>query len=104
LVLLGIGFFGGNPVALGVGLALGALAGLELSVREHLAGYRSHTVLLAAAAALPVVAALYYLAGLILLACLLAGAAVFGLAFVMLRRAFRSASGGLSYRIGGLRG
>ena len=34
---------------LGVGLVLGSLAGLELSVREHFAGYRSHTLLLAAA-------------------------------------------------------
>src|ERR671917_408499 len=32
------------------GLALGSLGGLELSVREHFAGYRSHTIMLAAAA------------------------------------------------------
>ena len=29
--------------------ALGSLAGLEISLREHLAGYRSHTTVLAAA-------------------------------------------------------
>ena len=34
------------------GLALGSLAGLELSIREHFAGYRSHSMLLAGAVAL----------------------------------------------------
>ena len=36
-----------------VGLALGALAGMELSIREHFAGYRSHTLLLSGAAGSP---------------------------------------------------
>src|SRR5215218_4416067 len=31
------------------GLALGSLAGLELAIREHFAGFRSHTTLLAGA-------------------------------------------------------
>ena len=39
-----------GTVLLATGLALGVLAGLELSIREHFAGYRSHTLLLAAAA------------------------------------------------------
>ena len=33
-------------------LALGSLAGLELAIREHFAGYRSHSTLLAAVAGL----------------------------------------------------
>ena len=33
------------------GLVLGSLAGLELAAREHFAGYRSHSSLLAACAA-----------------------------------------------------
>src|ERR687897_519456 len=52
LVLLVAGFFVApprGPVMLGAGLVLGSLAGLELAAREHLAGYRSHTLLLGGA-------------------------------------------------------
>ena len=57
-------FVGGSQgtVLLTTGLALGSLAGLELSVREHFAGYRSHTALLAAAAAVATLALLFYAA------------------------------------------
>ena len=103
LVLLGIGFFAGNPAALGVGLVLGSAAGLELSVREHFAGFRSHTVLLAATAFVAVVAGLLYLADLPVPVALAAGAVVFAGLFWALRAAFRRASGGLSFRAG-LRG
>ena len=104
LIMLGVGFFTGNLVWIGVGVVLGCLGGLELAGREHFAGYRSHTVLLAGTAFVLTVGVLYYIAGLILLVCLIAGAAVFAAAFLALRRAFRRASGGLSFRIGGLRG
>lgn len=104
LVMLIYGFVTGQPVPLAVGLALGSLAGLELSVREHFSGYRSHTTLLAGAAFVFTVALLYYAAGLILLICLIAGAAAFAATFLALRQAFRRATGGLSYRIGGLGG
>ena len=100
LVLLGIGFFGGNPIALGVGLILGSAAGLELSVREHFAGYRSHTLLLAATAFVAVVAGLLYLADLPVPVALGVGAVVFGGLFWALRAAFRRASGGLSFKAG----
>src|SRR3954453_7727512 len=51
LILIVAGFIirggrGGGVV--GGGLALGSLAGIELSIREHFAGFRSHTPLLAA--------------------------------------------------------
>src|SRR3954470_16027067 len=39
-----------GPMLLG-GLALGSLAGLELSIREHFGGFRSHSALLAGAVA-----------------------------------------------------
>jgi hypothetical protein len=104
LIMLGVGFFTGNAVWVGVGVVLGCLGGLELASREHFGGYRSHTVLLAGTAFVLTVGALYYLAGLVLLVCLIAGALVFAAAFLALRRAFRRASGGLSFRIGGLRG
>ena len=100
LVLLGIGFFGGNPVALGVGLILGSAAGLELSVREHFAGFRSHTLLLASTAFVAVVAGLLYLADLLVPVALGVGAVVFVGSFLALRAAFRRASGGLSFKAG----
>ena len=100
LVLLGIGFFGGNPVALGVGLILGSAAGLELSVREHFAGFRSHTMLLAATAFVAVVAGLLYLADAPVPVALGVGAVVFAGLFWALRAAFRRASGGLSFKAG----
>ena len=45
-------FVGGDRsiALLATGLALGSLGGLELSIREHFAGYRSHTAMLAGAA------------------------------------------------------
>ena len=102
LVLLGIGIATQNLTAIGVGAVLGAIGGLEVSVREHFAGYRSHTTLLAGLAFVLVTGTLFYLAGLILAICLAAGAAAFAAAFVTLRRVFRKASGGLSFKAGGL--
>jgi hypothetical protein len=52
LVLLVAGLVVGGAqgvTMIAVGVALGAIAGLELSIREHFAGYRSHTTLLAGA-------------------------------------------------------
>jgi hypothetical protein len=51
LVLIVFGFLTKDSVRgrtlLACGLALGALGGLDTSVREHFAGYRSHTTVLA---------------------------------------------------------
>lgn len=104
IVLLVIGFIGGSPTALGLGIVLGALGGLEVSVREHLAGYRSHSTLLAGTVFVLVTGGLLFLSGLALAICLAVGAVAFVAAFLALRAAFRRASGGLSYRVGGLRG
>jgi hypothetical protein len=63
LVMLAVGFFVGGPrgpALLATGLALGSLAGLELSIREHFGGYRSHTMLLSAAVGVAVLAFLFY--------------------------------------------
>ena len=43
---------------IGAGLVIAALGGLELAVREHLAGFRSHSTMLAGAAAFAVVTVL----------------------------------------------
>jgi uncharacterized integral membrane protein len=104
IVMLVIGVVSRSPTAIGVGVVLAALGGLEVSAREHFAGYRSHTTLLAGTVFVLVTGGLFYLAGLILAVCLAAGAAAFAAAFYALRRAFQKASGGLSFRAGGLRG
>lgn len=100
IVALAIGLIGGYPTAIGVGVVLAGLGGLEVAVREHLAGYRSHTTLLAGAVFVLVVGALFYLAGLILAICLGVGAVAFLASFIALRRAFQRASGGLSFKVG----
>jgi hypothetical protein len=104
IVALAVGVIGGHPTAIGVGVALAGLGGLEVAVREHFAGYRSHTTLLAGAAFVLVTGLVFYAAGQILAVALGCGAAVFALTFFLARRAFQRASGGLSYRVGGMRG
>jgi hypothetical protein len=101
IVLLVAGFFIGPPqgtVALVVGLALASLGGLELAVREHFAGYRSHTALLAGAVAIAVLATLLAVrAGPAIAAA--AAAVVFGLCAWLLLGVFRRRSGGELYRV-----
>jgi hypothetical protein len=104
IVMLLVGIFGGSPTALGVGVALAGLGGLEVSAREHFAGYRSHTTLLAGTVFVLVTGGLFYLAGLILAICLGVGAAAFLAAFLALRHAFQRASGGLSFKVGRIGG
>ncbi|MFL5823318.1 MAG: hypothetical protein ACJ764_07755 [Solirubrobacteraceae bacterium] len=43
-----VGFFGGNPAALAVGIVVCLLGVVEVTAREHFSGYRSHASLLAA--------------------------------------------------------
>jgi hypothetical protein len=104
IVMLAIGIVGKSPTAIGVGVVLAGLGGLEVSVREHFAGYRSHTTLLAGTVFVLVTGALFYLADQVLAVCLAVGAVAFITAFVAFRRAFQKASGGLSFRAGGLGG
>jgi lysylphosphatidylglycerol synthetase-like protein (DUF2156 family) len=81
------------------GLVLGSLGGLELAIREHFAGYRSHTTLLAGGVALVAGTLLVLTVGKILLPVLAAVAlGVFVACFVLFRRVFRKRSGGLSFR------
>jgi uncharacterized integral membrane protein len=103
IVMLAIGIFSTSPTAVGVGVVLAGLGGLEVSAREHFAGYRSHTTLLAGVVFVLITGGLFYLAGLILAICLAVGAVAFAATFYALRRAFQKASGGLSFRAGGFR-
>jgi hypothetical protein len=102
LVLVVAGFFvrglqGTTMIA--VGLALGALAGLELSIREHFAGYRSHTTVLAGAVGVGVLVALALLVPSLWFPIALAvAAAAFGITAWALARAFRRRSG-LAFKV-----
>jgi hypothetical protein len=98
------GFFVSPPrgaVMIGAGLVLGSLAGLELAVREHFAGYRSHTLLLAGAIGVAVVAALYFLEAVVVGVALLAGIAAFGAFGWLFASVFRRRSGGALFRFKG---
>lgn len=108
IVLLVIGFvLGGSrgAVMIAAGLALGSIGGLEVSIREHFGGYRSHTVVLAGVPALIVLGLLFYLApaGLPQLARLAIAIAVFAIAAMLLVRAFSNRSGGDRFRVAPLR-
>jgi hypothetical protein len=104
IVALIIGVVGGQPTAIGVGVALAGIGGLEVAVREHFAGYRSHSTLLGGVVFVLTVGVLFYVANEILAVALGAGAIAFAIAFFLARRAFQRASGGLGFRVGGMRG
>jgi lysylphosphatidylglycerol synthetase-like protein (DUF2156 family) len=104
IVALIVGVLGGNETAIGVGVALAGLGGLEVAIREHFAGYRSHTTMLAGAVFVFTVGLVFYGLDQILAVALAAGAVTFAIAFYLARRAFQRASGGLSVRSGGMRG
>jgi hypothetical protein len=104
IICLGIGIFGTHYTLIGVGVALAGIGGMEVAIREHFAGYRSHTTLLAGFVFVVVVAILFYEVGMVLAYALPIGAVCFAAAFYLARRAFQRASGGLSFRIGGMRG
>src|SRR3954466_12178064 len=92
LVLVVWGFVGGGDrrgVLLGCGFALVSLAALELSIREHFSGYRSHSTLLSGAAAVLVALPLFFLTSLRQEVLLGVGLVVFAAAFAGLRRVFR---------------
>lgn len=106
-VLLGLGLLIAGFVVQGArgatmiaaGVALASLAGLEVSIREHWAGYRSHSTLLAGVVTVPALAAAYFLlpTGLLMVN-LLIGAVVFGVCFYALREVFKRRSGGFGFR------
>lgn len=98
LVLLVVGFIvkGERGTAmLATGLVLGSLAGLELSIREHFGGFRSHTALLAGAAGVATLALLFYAVPDLLppVGRLAAALAVGVAAGIALARAFRARAG-----------
>jgi hypothetical protein len=82
------------------GLALGSLAGLEVSIREHFAGHKSHTLVLAGVPTVIIIGLGLFLlpAGWPRVVALLTAVLVFLLSLYLLREAFRRRSGGLTFR------
>ncbi len=97
IVLLVAGFVVGGAkgtVMIAAGAVLCSIAGLELSIREHFGGYRSHTFLLSGAVGVGILAGLYFLApGLWLPIALVIALAAFAVTAWMLTRAFQRRTG-----------
>jgi hypothetical protein len=101
LVLIVWGFAGGGSrhgLLLASGFTLVTLASLELAIREHFAGYRSHSALLAGVCAVAAVVPLFFFTALPQVVLLAVGVAVFAGAVALLRAAFRARAGGLGFR------
>jgi predicted ABC-type sugar transport system permease subunit len=70
-----------------LGMALGSLGGLDTALREHLAGYRSHTTVIASLPAVTAAAATYF-AGVAWPLVVVTAVAVFAVVFWLMRRTF----------------
>jgi hypothetical protein len=81
------------------GLVLASLGGGELALREHLAGFRSHSSLLAGVAAFVAVTAVGLGLGPVKVwVLLIVGVAVFAGTFYSMRELFKRRSGGVAFR------
>ena len=109
VVLLAIGLLIGAFVVRGergrtmlaAGLLLGSLGGLEVSIREHFAGYRSHTTIFAAAAGvLTIVVVTLIVHPIKLWIVALIALAIASITFYLAREAFKRRSGGVGFKAG----
>jgi hypothetical protein len=99
LILWGVFSGSGGEERLVAGLLIACLGGGELALREHVAGYRSHSALLAGVAAFVVVTAVALGLGPVRVwVLMLLGVAVFVGTFYGLRELFKRRSGGLGFR------
>jgi hypothetical protein len=101
IVLIGWGAVSGEDGKERVlaGLVIASLGGGELALREHLAGYRSHSALLAGVAAFVAVTVVALALGPVKVwLLLLLGVAVFAGGFYGMRTLFKRRSGGLGFR------
>ena len=102
LVLIVVGFVtgvgsDGGRLALLCGLVLASLGGLDTALREHFAGFRSHSSVLGGLPAVLVAGGLFF-GRAPWAAVVAAGVVTFAVAFWWFRLAFRRRSGGLSFR------
>lgn len=98
-IVLGVwGLVRRNGVLLTGAAALGSVAGLEVAIREHLGGYRSHTLVLSGTAAVATLA-LALLLGASRTAVLTAAPIVLVAGFAGFRQLFKRRSGGVGMRV-----
>jgi hypothetical protein len=99
LILWGAARGSGGENMLVAGLVIASLGGGELALREHMAGYRSHSSLLAGVAAFVAVSVVALSLGPVEVWVLVVlGAAVFACTFYAMRELFKRRSGGLGFR------
>jgi hypothetical protein len=99
LILWGAARGSGGEEILAAGLVIASLGGGELALREHMAGYRSHSSLLAGVAAFVAVTVVALGFGPVQLWVLvILGVAVFAGTFYAMRELFKRRSGGLGFR------
>ena len=98
IVLAVWGFIAHNGVLITGAAFLGSIAGLEVAIREHLGGYRSHSLVLAGLCAVVTLTVLAFARAERSL--MLGGAAVaLVVAFVAFRQLFKRRSGGAGMRV-----
>jgi hypothetical protein len=90
---------GGAAIQLTVAALLGSVAGLEVALREHLAGYRSHTLVLSGACTVATVTLLFFVGGLQRPALIPIAGGVLVLALGGFRLLFKRRSGGYGFRV-----
>ena len=99
LIVWGAARGSGGEEMLVSGLVIASLGGGELALREHMAGYRSHSSLLAGVAAFVAVSIVALGLGPVQVWVLFVlGAGVFGATFYAMRELFKRRSGGLGFR------
>jgi len=99
LILWGAARGSGGEEMLVAGLVIASLGGGELALREHIAGYRSHSSLLAGVAAFVAVSVVALGLGPVKVWVLaILGVAVFAGTFYAMRELFKRRSGGLGFR------
>lgn len=88
----------GGLVLVFAAMLLGSVAGLEVAIREHFGGYRSHTLVLSGVVAIALVAILYFADAqrTVLIAGAIAGLLV---AVPLLRHQFKRRSGGVGIKL-----
>lgn len=99
LILWGAARGSGGEEMLAAGLVIASLGGGELALREHIAGYRSHSSLLAGVAAFVTVTVVALGLGPVKVSVLVVlGVGVFAGTFYGMRELFKRRSGGLGFR------
>jgi hypothetical protein len=98
-IVLGVwGLLAHNGVLLTGAAFLGSVAGLEVALREHLGGFRSHTLVLTGTVTVATLA-LLLLAGVTRGTVLVVGPAMLVVGFVGFRELFKRRSGGAGMRV-----